>query len=217
MQMRGRQSGTRGLGPFSGGQLTIVIVAICAMFALPTAAFAAAGVFSNNSASAAAVKATNSNANGIGVSGTGKRFGVYSNGPLGVAAGRPLSCTGCVPSTDLANRIVVNYNLAAGATSAPIGIPANTPVQIVGDQMNVGRRGVAWATILRVPNQFLDWTGLESFSGSAITSGFSSSPGTHILYLDFDHMVDIEVHDANHVVVHNAQSEAQAGTIILTW
>src|SRR5262249_40149720 len=35
-------------------------------------------------------------ANGIGVQGTGARSGVYSNGPLGVAAGRNLACTGCV-------------------------------------------------------------------------------------------------------------------------
>jgi hypothetical protein len=93
---RSKRREGRGWGPFSGGQLTIVIVAIAAMFAIPTAALAAGGAFSNNSATVPAVKATNANAHGIGVQGTGKKFGVLSNGPLGVAAGKSLSCIGCV-------------------------------------------------------------------------------------------------------------------------
>jgi hypothetical protein len=84
------------LGPFTGGQLTVVIVAIAAMVVIPTTALAASGAFSNNSATVPAVKATNSNAKGIGVQGIGKKYGVFSNGPLGVAAGKALSCTGCV-------------------------------------------------------------------------------------------------------------------------
>jgi hypothetical protein len=86
----------RGWGPFSGGQLTIIVVAIAAMFAIPTAALAAAGAFTNNSATVPAVKGTNSNAHGIGVKGTGTKYGVYSDGPMGVAAGKPLNCSGCV-------------------------------------------------------------------------------------------------------------------------
>jgi hypothetical protein len=68
------------------------------MFAIPTAALAAGGAFSNNSATVAAVQATNSNAKGTGIEGTGKKYGVFSNGPLGVASGKSLSCTGCVGS-----------------------------------------------------------------------------------------------------------------------
>jgi hypothetical protein len=217
--MRAKQNGERrrGLGPFSGGQLTIIIVAICAMFALPTAALAAAGVFTTNSATAAAVKATNSNANGIGVSGTGKKFGVYSNGPLGVAGKNPLVCTGCVTGTDIANRTVVKYNLAAGASSAPVTIPANVPVQVVGVQTNSGYRGVGFVAMLRVPNQFLEWTGLESTSPSGITEGFASAPGTHILFIDYGHLVDVQVHDANSLVIHNANTVPMTGTVTITW
>jgi hypothetical protein len=100
--MRGRDKTQRGLGPFTGAQLMIVIIAICAVFAIPTAGLAAGGAFTNNSATVPAVKATNTNAHGIGVQGTGKKYGVYSNGPLGVAAGKPLSCTGCVGASDIA-------------------------------------------------------------------------------------------------------------------
>jgi hypothetical protein len=96
---------SRGLGPFSGGQLTVVIVAIAAMFAIPTAALAASGAFTNNSATVPAVMGTNSNAKGVGVQGTGKKYGVLSNGPLGVAAGKALKCSHCVSAGDLSTAI----------------------------------------------------------------------------------------------------------------
>lgn len=100
--MRDSRRSGRGLGPFTGGQLTVVVVALAAMFAIPTAALAAGGAFTNNSATVPAVQATNSNAKGVGVQGTGKKYGVLSNGPLGVAAGQSLSCSGCVGSHALA-------------------------------------------------------------------------------------------------------------------
>jgi hypothetical protein len=100
--LRRRGERERGFGPFTGRQLTVVIVAIAAMFALPTAALAAAGAFSNNSATTPAVKGTNTNANGVGVQGSGKKYGVFSAGPLGVASGKSLKCTGCVGAGALA-------------------------------------------------------------------------------------------------------------------
>jgi hypothetical protein len=108
--MRGRDKTQRGLGPFTGGQFTAVIIAICAAIVVgaPVAALAAGGVFTNNNATVPAVKATNSNAHGIGVQGTGKKYGVYSNGPLGVAAGKPLSCNGCVGFGALQHGLVRN-------------------------------------------------------------------------------------------------------------
>ena len=99
----------RGWGPFSGTQLTIVIVAFAAVL-IPTAASAAIGAFTSttatpavsgtNSSSAVNAKAvfgneSNTGANarygvlgtaagtgGVGVWGTGAKYGVYSNGPL---------------------------------------------------------------------------------------------------------------------------------------
>jgi hypothetical protein len=102
----------RGLGPFSGGQLTIVIVAIAAVFAVPTAALAASGAFTSNS-TAPALTATNraktdgavaiygkqvgvgrkvrfgvrgaaNGKGGVGVEGLGSKYGVFSNGPFAV-------------------------------------------------------------------------------------------------------------------------------------
>jgi hypothetical protein len=125
---RRRREG-RGWGPFSGGQLTVVVVAIVVVL-IPTAAMAAIGTFTSttttpavtgtNSSTAAGAKGifgqqTGGGANtrygavgnangtaGIGVQGTGAKFGVFSNGPLGVTFGQPLSCSGCVGSGAIA-------------------------------------------------------------------------------------------------------------------
>ena len=105
----------RGLGPFSGGQLTVVIVAIAAMLAIPTAALAATGAFSSKTTAPAVlgtsvskadhavavygnqkgggdkvrfgVRGTANGNGGVGVQGNGKKFGVFSSGDLGVKNG----------------------------------------------------------------------------------------------------------------------------------
>jgi hypothetical protein len=158
---RRRREG-RGWGPFSGAQLTVVIVAIAAMFAIPTAALAAGGAFTNNSATVPAVKGTNSNAHGTGVQGTGKKYGVYSNGPLGVAAGKSLSCTKCV---------------SAGALSASAkkGALIYSSVETVSGPYTEGEQV---ATFSNVP------AGLMCVSGSA-TAFASSLPPGEFMELEF--------------------------------
>jgi len=119
--------GARRLGPFTGGQLAIIIVALMiGVLCYPLAAGAANAIFSNNSAGVPAVQATNSNAKGIGVQGTGKRFGVYSKGPLGVAAGNGLVCTGCVKSSAFAPSAKTVQTLPSGKSeSGVIGFTDN--------------------------------------------------------------------------------------------
>ena len=110
------------------------------------------------------------------------------------------------------------YTLAAGANSAPIAIPvAHQGVQVMGCQVVAGTRGVGQVTLLWVPGQFLEWVGLESPAGSAITSGFGSAPGTHIVFIDFSHLVDIQVNSADTIVVHNGSAGTQQGRITLIW
>ena len=113
---RGREG--RGWGPFTGGQLTVVIVAIAAMVAIPTAALAGSGVFTSASNTTPAVKATNTGSAGIGVQGTGKKFGVLSNGPLGVAAGKKLSCRACVTPGALSSAAKGLQPLASGQSES---------------------------------------------------------------------------------------------------
>lgn len=237
----------RGLGPFSSRQLTLIvcIAIVSIVVVIPTAALAAIGSFSSNTA-APAVSAFNSSPSanavsvlgravgvgnapragvvgsgsgtaGVGVRGTGAQFGVLSLGPLGVAGTNQLKCTKCVTGGDIANRIVVNYNLPPGANSGPIAIPANIPVHVMGVQTNVSFRGVGFVVMLRVPNQFLEWTGLDSTAASAITQGFSSAPGTHIVFLDFSHTVVIQVNDANTFRIHNGNLNPMAGSVVITW
>ena len=147
--MRDSDRRDRGLGPFTGGQLTVVIVALAAMFAIPTAALAAGGAFTNNSATVPAVQATNSNAKGVGVQGTGKKYGVFSNGPLGVAAGKSLSCTGCVGSGALASdaRNLSNAYTATGqVTLSDQGESQVTSVHVPAGNYVVNWSGEFWAS-----------------------------------------------------------------------
>jgi hypothetical protein len=110
-----------------------------------------------------------------------------------------------------------SYNLAAGAVSGPIGVPANIPVHLVGVQTAVGFRGVGEAALLHVPSSFIEWVGLDSTSGAAITQGFSGTAGTKIVFIDFSHQVQVEVASPDTIRVHNLSSGTRTGSITLIW
>jgi tRNA(Ile2) C34 agmatinyltransferase TiaS len=120
-------------------------------------------------------------------------------------------------AVSVANSAIVNYNLAAGASTAPITVVANQPVSVMGTQTAVGFRGVASCTLMRVASSFIEWVGLESTAGSAITQGFSGTPGTHILYLDFSHQVDLQVAGTDTMLIHNASTGVRTGQLTLMW
>jgi hypothetical protein len=115
------------------------------------------------------------------------------------------------------NEASFGYNLAAGANSAAITPAANTPVLVQGVQTALGYRGVGHVSLLRVPSSFLEWTGLESPASAAITAGFSGTAGTHIVYLDYSHTVDIRVNSTDTFVVHNGNGIAMTGVVTLIW
>ena len=115
------------------------------------------------------------------------------------------------------NEVVINYNLAPGANSGAITPASNTPVLVQGVQTAIGFRGVGHVSMLHVPASFLEWTGLESPFSAAITSGFSSTAGTHIVYLDFSHLVDIRVNTADTVIIHNGNTATQTGVVTMIW
>jgi hypothetical protein len=115
------------------------------------------------------------------------------------------------------NASKISYNLSAGASSAAVTPAESVPVLVMGVQNNLGYRGVGQVSMLRVPSSFLEWTGIESPSAAAITSGFSGTAGTHIVYLDFSHLVDIEVASTDTFVIHNANTIAMAGVVTLIW
>jgi hypothetical protein len=115
------------------------------------------------------------------------------------------------------NAAFYTYNLAPGAYSAAITPPTNVPVLMMGTQTTVGYRGVAMATIMHIPASFMEWVGLESTTGAAITQGYSGSLGAHILYLDFSHSVDVQVASVDTIWVHNGSSITMTGTLELIW
>ena len=120
-------------------------------------------------------------------------------------------------SLTVPNAATFSYNLAAGTNSSAITPASNQSVLVIGSQTTVGYRGVAMATLLHVPSSFIEWVGLESPSSAAITSGFSAAPGTHILYLDFEHLVDVQVAGTDTILIHNANSVSQTGDLKLIW
>jgi len=115
------------------------------------------------------------------------------------------------------NASIIRYALAAGASSGPIVPVAGQPVLVMGCQTNLGFRGVSQVTLLRVPSSFLEWVGLESTAGAAITQGFSGAAGTHILFLDFSHTVDLRVSSPDSFVVRNGNGGPAAGSVTLIW
>ncbi len=114
----------------------------------------------------------------------------------------------------------VAYNLAIGATSAAIKIPAaDTPVSVTCTQNAVGFRGVGQATILKtsVVPKFLEWVGTDIAAG-AVTSGFSASAGTHIVYCDYvGKTVDMQVSDAGSIQIVNTSGTIATGVITFIW
>jgi hypothetical protein len=158
-QRENKSSAGKGWGPFTSRQLTtIVCVAIIAAVLIPTAAMAAVGKFTSttatpavtgtNSATVANAKGVQGSASatsagvtrygvtgnaggtfGIGVQGTGTKYGVFSNGPLGVASGKSLSCTGCVGPAALSTAAKSPQILTTGQSEsgvfAAVGNAAN--------------------------------------------------------------------------------------------
>jgi hypothetical protein len=115
------------------------------------------------------------------------------------------------------NALKVAYNLAPGASSATVNPAENVPVLVMGVQNDLGYRGVGQVTLLHVPSSFLEWTGIESPAAAAITSGFSGTAGTHIVYLDYSHLVDIQVASTDTFLIHNANTISMAGVVTLIW
>jgi hypothetical protein len=58
--------------------------------------------------------------------------------------------------------------------------------------------------------------GQESSTG-AITHGATAAPGTHVVYLDASHKVDVEILSADALVVHNGATTTQTGKLTLIW
>ena len=115
------------------------------------------------------------------------------------------------------NKTVLNYSLAPGANSGAIAPVANVPVLVMGCCTTFGVRGVGHVSLLRIPNSFIEWVGLNSTSSGSITQGFSGAVGTQIVFIDFSSQVDIQVAGPNTIRVHNGAASARTGNVTLIW
>ncbi len=115
--------------------------------------------------------------------------------------------------------MAISFNLAAGGSSAPIAVAADTPIFIVANTTTVGDRGTGSMSLEHAQGSFLEWTGVNASEGAAPTlaGGFTSTAGTSMITIDSSGNVKLEVADADHFVVHNASGGSRTGTVwILT-
>ena len=118
------------------------------------------------------------------------------------------------------NATSISYSLAAGASSAAITPALNRAVLVIGCCTTLGSQGVGQVSLVRISNNnVLEWVGLESPSGggSAITQGTGGSTVAHIVYINFQHEVDIQVVSVDTIRIHNGAAGVRAGFVTLIW
>jgi hypothetical protein len=130
-----------------------------------------------------------------------------------------LSCTAdAVQAGGTPNASVINFSLAPGASTGILTPPANMPVQVMGTCLTDGYRGVGSATLVRNPGAFIMWTGINSTPNGSVTHGFSNTPGTWILQIDYIGHVWIEVASTGDTVrIHNYAPGIRTGTTTWFW
>ena len=116
------------------------------------------------------------------------------------------------------NAAFVSYSLAGVADSAPIALATNRWVLVGGCCTTASDQGIGQVSLQHVPNTKIVWFGLETTTPATITSGSSATLGTHIVYIDATHHVDIQVANADTIRVHNSLAGGTlAGNVTLVW
>lgn len=131
------------------------------------------------------------------------------------------SATAAVANTatdpTLARRKIVNFNLAAGAISAPIALPdTGHPILLLGFSGN-GPGGIA-ALVRISPQGLLSWITVPN----GFDYGRTNARGTPILNTDRDRNlvsrgVIVEVFDGNAIQLHNTWDSTKQGSIVLLY
>jgi hypothetical protein len=99
------------------------------------------------------------------------------------------------------NAFTISYSLSSGGNSSSLTPPANIPTFVMGAETSFGNVGSSFMTVVKGQDNELVWNGLES-NGGGVTTGSSPIAGTHIIYIDFVHCVDLEVTNATSFHVH---------------
>lgn len=141
------------------------------------------------------------------VLGTGAVAGMLMAGVVGNAA----------TTLSTPNSSIANYSLAAGATSASITPPTGTGILVIGSNTTTTDYSVASMNLVHLSGLAMRWAGLEAPPSVTVTQGSSANPGTHMIYLDASHTVDLEILSTDTMVIHNRGTVAQAGNVKLIW
>ena len=116
------------------------------------------------------------------------------------------------------NAAFISYSLAAGANSAAITPATNRSVLVGGCCTTSAFQAVGQVSLLHIPSAEIAWVGLESYGPAAITQGANNVAGTHIVWIDHGHVVDIRVASADTILIHNGHPAATlAGNVTLVW
>ena len=118
------------------------------------------------------------------------------------------------------NAVKITYSLAAGASSAVITPATNTSVLVMGCCTTTPFQGTGHVSLLHSPSTLIAWTGVESHSGVPTTfaSGANPTAGTHIVFIDAGHVVDVQVASVDTIKIHNGHpSLTLAGNVTLIW
>jgi len=116
-----------------------------------------------------------------------------------------------------ANSAVVAYTLAAGSSSVAITPPANTSVLIMGTNTTAANFGIGTVTLVHIPATMIRWVGLESPPRAAVVQGDSSIANAHLVYLDYNHTVDVRIVNPDRVYIVNVSTSTQTGTLKEIW
>lgn len=135
-----------------------------------------------------------------------------------------LTCTtvvNAVQTITTANAASVSFNLNNVTPTLAIGVASGRPVLVMGVVTTCGAQSVGQVTVHRIPacgllSSRIAWTGVEAPPGTGLTAGISGATGTHIVYLDDDNLVDLEVNDGLGIRV-NAGGLTRAGNVTLIW
>ena len=115
------------------------------------------------------------------------------------------------------NAAFISYNLAMGVNSAPITPATSRSVLVMGCCTTILEQGVGQVSLQHIPGAYIEWVGLESPSPATITEGAIDTAGTHIVWIDAGHKVDIQVASGDTIRVHNGGTGTRAGNVTLIW
>jgi len=215
---------------------SLIVSIIALVIALGGAGYSATGgnfILGVNSNTAATQTGLVSNRNGRALAIQNTNTGAAATAlSLAVAAGHPpfvTNSTTKVPnlnadrldgldSTQLTRRRTLPFTIGGGAITAPIAVPANQLVYLMGAATGPTTPGVGMVTMFRFPGDGIMWTGLHHNGGDAfITTNISGGTGTRIMGLDLAGELWVEVSGPDAIRLNNTGADARTGVLTFLW